>query len=189
MYVRDGGQWKPISEAYVRDTTWKSFFVGSTPFIGTIEPSSDISDTGWITSPIWSVIDDPTSVITATEIDNADTPQVFVFRVHMTDPATVPAGTETVTVRISIGVDMDLGTLSLDDLTVKLFEGATPISTDSDNTGITGLQTFAWNLSEVQKSSVGDWNDIEMEVTVEFQVTTEGDTGTCTCEFAEIEFS
>ncbi len=197
MWVRDAGIWKPLTDAWVRDGgTWKKFFTGETQFIGSINPDGNIQTSDWST-PLWEKIsdsqqsepDDATTQTTSSSIQNADNPESFDFEVTMSNPATTPVGSETVKVRVRIYVDMSLGSLIEDDLKIQLKQGTTVKATRNTSVNTGSYSTKALTLSQAEKDSITDWNDLRVLIEINCQVTDEGDEGVGKCTWVDINFS
>ncbi len=194
MHVRDGGAWKPVKQAWVRDAgSWKKFL----GFTGFLRPSSDIETSDWGSTPLWSKLDevspdDATTEITSTAFDDDSSPQTYNFEVAMSDPATVPTGLETVTIRVRTMCDPTTGgdDLSVNTLTIRTKETTTVRATDTSSMNTVGnYSTFTFTLSAAQKAAFGDWNDLRIQVEVTGQVNNPGEELTPHCTWIEVEFS
>ena len=170
MQVRDT-TWKAVLQAWVREAgTWKEFFVAAPAgFTGFIRPDADIETSGWTSTPLWSKLDEVSPDDASTEITSGSytaicpSTQNRDFTVGMSNPASAPTGSETITLRVRIWLHQTAGGPSTTKiLTMQVKELTTSRALTTRTISASGYSTQTFILSTAQKASVGNWDDIRI---------------------------
>ena len=179
-FVRDGGVWKPITDlsardagvwrdvkkAYVRDGgVWKQFF--SAGFIGFIRPDGDIESSDWTSTPLWQKLDEVAQDNATTEITTIFTginSQTRDFEIRLSDPGDPPSGNEVITLRTRFWLDEIIGLVNQREVKIQLKQGTTVKKTINTFANLSGYVTTNSVLSQAQKDSITNWNDLRVKL-------------------------
>ena len=192
VHVRDAGAWKEAKAVHVRDGgVWKEVFKF---FIGFIRPDSDIETTDWTSTPLWSKLDEVSPDDTTTEIDseffgNPAAPQVYDFEVSLSNPAITPTGAEVVTLKVRHWLEILSGGITSNDVTIELKQGSTVKATISTSGNTGTYVTSSKVLSQAEKDSITNWDDLRVRFEQSVQVTTLGDEAIAHATWIELQFS
>lgn len=156
-------------------------------FSGTIRPNADVSQGGWTDEnlgdndgALWDELDEATPDGDTTAIGvliGAGTSETF--EVHLSNPSEDPNGQETQAVSMTyFGSDLDV------DWTVRLLEGSTEIFSWDPGSNINDYGTKTYFLSDAEKDSISNYDDLRVEVTV-----SSPDLGSAQVTQIEMEFS
>ena len=171
IFVRDGGQWKEVKSIFVRRPFPSPFWdVVFKQFIGFLRPDLDVETTDWSSTPLFEKLDEVSPDDATTEITadfSGSSEQVKDFEIGLSNPVITPTGREVVTMRVRSYLEELVGS-SLNDVTMELKQGAVVKATISEMVP-SGYITEEHTLSQAEKDSITDWDDLR--VRVEFAVT------------------
>ncbi len=177
LWVMDGGTWKRVSVASVRDTTWKMFY----GFQGWLDPDGDIETTGWTSTPLYQKLDEGSPGDDATTEITSGTVTVLCpsttdhdFEIRLANPTSEPSGYEAMSVRVRAHVHEVVGLTITKTLRIQLKQGAAVIATQNFSMGTT-YATHALTLSQGEKDSITDYDDLRVNVRTRVCVESPGD--------------
>ncbi|MEX2159372.1 MAG: hypothetical protein WEB04_08220, partial [Dehalococcoidia bacterium] len=143
-------------------------------------PMADIATGGWATTPLWDKLDEVTADDATTEIQSSNDPISDPFEVQLSavsDPSlstghilryrVAQVGTKTATVDVA------------------LYQGATLIASDIQQTLTTTYQTFTYTLSGAEADAITNYSDLRVRVTA--SATGAGDLTTALATWIELE--
>ena len=191
-FVRNAGSWEKITSLWVRNANlWENVWL---LFVGRIHPDSDIDTSGWTATPLFEKLDevtpdDATTEITSLDFNNSSSEQVHDFEVALSNPTITPTGQETITWRVRHWLEEVFGSVSINNVTLQLKQGATVIATLLTSGNLVGYSTNFNTLSQAQKNNITDWTDLRFRVSYSIQVTSEGDEAIAHVTWIELEFS
>lgn len=203
--VRDAASWKAITDMQVRDTTWKtvleakvrdagawkSFYVAG--FTGFIRPDADSETSGWTSTPLWSKLDevspdDATTQIRSSTVSTQCPSTVdHDFEVALSNPGDTPSGNETMTVRVRAYVDEISGFVITRQILIELKEASAVIASTTRNLGFS-YSTHEMVLSQAQKDSISNWNNLLVRCRTRVCVDSGGDSARSFVTWIETEF-
>lgn len=171
-------------------------FFGGVPidFVGFIRPDDDIETSGFSTTPLWQKLDEEnfddattqiaSSIVTSVCFTNTD----HDFEVRLSDPAGPPTGNETITVRVRARIDEIIGAAITKNLLFELKEGSV-VKASSSVTLQAGYTTHTDVLSQAQKDSISDWNNLSIRCRARICVENSGDQARSRFTWIEVEFA
>ncbi len=191
-FVRDGGSWKHITALWVRNSgLWENVWL---LFVGRIHPDSDIDTSGWTATPLFEKLDEVTPDDASTEITSdtvtsvCPSHTVYDFEVGLSNPTLTPTGGEVVTLKIRAWLDEVSGVALTKGLRVQLKEGASVRATL--NTGLSSSYTTeSLVLSQAEKDSITDWDNLSVNVRTNFCMQNIGDNVHSHVTWIELDFS
>ena len=191
VWVRDSGTWKLVKALRVRDgAAWRVVFEA---FIGFLRPDSDVDASDWSASPLYQKLDEVSPDDATTEIDselfsNPAGADVYDFDVGLSNPAIQPIDTEVVTLRVRHWMEILSGGLVSNDVEIELKEGSV-IRASLSTSGHTGVyQTHEIVLSQAEKESIINYNDLHVRFEQSAQVASFGDQAQAHVTWIELEF-
>ena len=187
VFVRDGGAWKEVKSLWARNpASWGEVW---RQWVGFLRPNADIETSDWTSTPLNEKLDEVSPDDATTEITadfSGSSEQTKDFEVALSNPIR-PTGRETIVLRMR-GYVEELVSTSSNSVTIELKQGST-VKASKTAMVPDGYSTMTYNLSQAEKDSITDYDDLR--VRVEFAVT--GDDGSSTSKghvtWIEVEFS
>ena len=191
-FVRDGGSWKDVRSLYVRDGgSWKAIWKF---FVGILRPNGDIETSDWTSTPLFEKLDevspdDATTEITSSRFFLGGNTFDFEIRLVSPFPPSTPTGQETVTLRVRHWLEIITGTTIINDVTIELKEGAVVKKSISITASEIAYSTSTITLSQAEKDSITDWDDLRVRVEYHVQMSGGIETSEAHVTWIELQFS
>ena len=192
IFVRDGGTWKEVKSILVRQAAGWSIIWDE--FIGFLRPNADIETTDWTPTPLNAELDevspdDATTEITSDTFNDSSSTTTYDFEVALSNPIR-PTGRETVVLKVRQWLEVLVGAVTTNNVTMELKQGAVVKATISQSGPFPGAYvTRTKTLSQAEKDSITDWDDLRVKVSFAVQVTNLGDSAEAHVTWIELEFS
>jgi len=156
-----------------------------------IRPSSDVETSSWTTTPLWSKLDDNSDADFVRSTDSAavcSSTDTYNFEVALADPTGPPSGRLFQGMRFRYRVrkvQTDTGTVSV---TVRLKELTTTRVTSSVGSIGTSWTTYTKTLTASEIETIGNHNDLRMQVEVVVCNDLDFNTIRGECAWLEVEY-
>ncbi len=192
IFVRDGGAWKEVKSILVRQAAGWSIIWNE--FIGSLRPDADVETSDWTPTPLYAELDevspdDATTEVTSSIFNDDASTQTYDFEVALSNPLR-PTERETVVFRVRQWLEVLVGAVTTNNVTMELKQGSTVKATISQSGPFPGgYVTKTKTLSQAEKDSITDWDDLRVRVSFEVQVTNSGDSAEAHVTWIELEFS
>ena len=164
-------------------------------FIGFIRPDADIETVGFTSTPLWQKLDEVTHDSDTTHIQGGTVTSVCPtntahdFEIRLSHPSITPSGNETITVRVVARHEEVVGFFVTRQMFFQLKQGTVVRATSSTFSLSGSYQTFSDVLTQAQKDSITDWNDVRIRCRSNLCVENSGDSGHSRFTQIEVEFA